>query len=119
MKPKTRKVLRFLGISIFVTILTLGCLTVAAISFFKQVVSRIEIDEKALARVMDEAVRITLREGTPQQKIDLIGSFADAPPGSASYFRPLLDEAAKDQDIQVREAATKTLERFNAPKVQP
>lgn len=121
MSSRTRKILRCLGLGLLATTVTVGCLTVAAVSYLKQAVSRIEFDNDALAKVIEDAMLATLREGTPHQKIEIIASFSDAPPDSASYFRPLLAEAAKDQDAQVRMAAIKALERFDSPgsKAQP
>lgn len=112
MKSKTRKILRVLGIGLLVSTVSLAYLAYAAVSFVKQAVSRIEIDGNALAKVMEDAVRVTLREGTSEQKIDLIASFADASPDSASYYRPLLIEAAKDRDPEVSRAARTALERI-------
>lgn len=112
MKLKTRKVLRSLGIGIFVTTVTLGCLTVAAISFLKQAASRID---DAPAKAIRDAMMNTLHEGTPERKLELIATLDSASPAAAAPYLPMLREVAKDPNPEVSQAARKTLSRVAPP----
>ncbi len=112
------KTLRLLGISFLLAAVSLAGLGIAAVAFVWQAASRITVDGAALGKVIEDAMLVTLREGTPEQKLDFIASFADAPAESASYFRPLLQEAAKDQDPEVSRAARTALERI-PPEAAP
>ena len=111
MKPKTRKVLRFLGIGL-VTTVTLGCLTVAAISLLKQPVCRID---DAPAKAIRDAMMNTLHEGTPERKLEFVAALNSASPAAAAHYLPMLREVAKDPDPEVSQAARKLLNRVAPP----
>lgn len=111
--------LRFLGIGFFVATVSFAGLAITAVAFVKQVASRIVIDTDALGRAMHEAMISTLKEGTKEQKLELIASCATASPADPAPYAPLFLEATKDTDPEVRQAAIAALKRISPEADEP
>ncbi len=116
-----RRVFRFLGIGSLVASVALVALTIAAVAFVRQAAGRIvfNVDPAAFGKMINEAMTLTLKDGTREQKLELIASFAMVSPTDAAPYAPFFAEATKDQDPDVRQAATAALERIPPEAFQP
>ncbi len=85
---------------------------IAASIYVREAISRIEIEPKALAAFLSDAVVSTLREGEPEQKLEVIESLKELAAADAAPFVPALTDATKDDDPRVRQAAIKVLGRI-------
>jgi hypothetical protein len=87
-------------------------LAIAATAYVREARTHIDIDPKALNDTMREAVIITIREGSPKQKLDTIAALEQVEASDSVPFVPALVDATKDTDLQVRLAARRTLDRI-------
>lgn len=114
-----RRVFRTIVLGGIASAILLAVLSWAAVSFLRQALGRIEIAPVAFSRMMHESVLATFREGTSQQKQDLIAAFAEAPAESIAAYRPQFQGAAKDPDPGVSRAARQALGRINPAEANP
>ena len=101
-----------LSAGLIVTVLLLVALAVAGTAFVWQAIHRLDIDPIALSDAMRDAVIVTIREGSPAQKLETIASLETAGATDAAPFVPALKDATKDQDPRVRQAAKRALDRI-------
>ena len=99
-----------------------GCAVLAALFFalvvavgFKiaDAISRIQIDPEAVSQWMTQAVIVTLEQGTPEQKLQVIRVLADMGADAREFSPSLVSGALADDDGRVREAAAEALKKID------
>lgn len=75
-------------------------------------VSRIEIDPQALAATMKQAVVVTLKDGSTDQRLQIIHTLRDMG-ADAKEFVPNLLAILNDADPQIRAAAEEALKKID------
>jgi hypothetical protein len=103
---------RLIHTVIIMTFLLLVALAVAGTAYVRQAVHHIDIDPIALSDTMRDAVILTIREGSREQKLETIASLETVGATDAAPFVPALKDATKDPDPQVRQAAKSALDRI-------
>ncbi len=78
----------------------------------REAITHVQVGRKALAALLRDAVISTLREGEPEQKLEVIESLKELGAADAAPFVLALTDATKDDDPRVRQAATKALDRI-------
>lgn len=71
-----------------------------------------EIPDDVLADAVRQSVEVTLRDGSRQQRLELLADLRDAGP-DAKLFVPVLLNSADDPDPEVRRAATEALRQID------
>jgi hypothetical protein len=84
-------------------------LAITAKAYLREATTHIDIDRKVLSDIMREAVVISIRDGSPNQKLDTIAALEQVKASDATPFVPALLDATKDTDLQVRQAARRML----------
>src|SRR4051812_204680 len=80
-----------------------GAIGLAVALFLGNVVSHIQIDPKAVQTAVNEAIVVTLKDGSPDQRLQMIHTLRDAG-ADAKQFVPQLTALLADPDPQIRDA---------------
>lgn len=88
--------------------LALGCKIVDAISRF-----HLQIDPGTVHEWMTQAMAVTLQQGAPEQKLEVIRVLGDAGADARELSPSLLMAALADEDPRVREAAAAALKKVD------
>ncbi len=94
-----------------VVVLT-GALGVALVWILWTAASRITIDPDAFNGAIHTSIVETLKDGPPDQKIQLIHALRDAGPAAVDYV-PELTAALRDEEPDVRTAAEEALKKID------
>lgn len=113
-----RQAFRVVSAGLAVAVLLLVVSAIIATVYVRQAVTRIHIDPKALSDVMRDAVIVTIREGSPEQKRETIAALEQVRAADAAPFVPALTDATKDKDPQVRQVAKKALDRIAPHEIE-
>src|SRR4051794_37428641 len=100
-----RQAFRAICAGLVVVALLLVASAVAVTSFVRQAATRIEVDPKALSDAVRDAVIVTIREGSLEQKLETMRSLEQVGAADAAPFVPALTDATTDEEPQVRQAA--------------
>jgi hypothetical protein len=101
------------GLTVAALVLVVVAITAAVCVW--EAASRFHIDPKALSDAMRDAVIVTIREGSPEQKRETIAALEQIKAADAAPFVPVLTDATRDKDPQVRQVAKKALDRIAPP----
>jgi hypothetical protein len=108
--------IRKIGVSVLVgaalVFLLAGVLAAALWAFVWNALSRLEIDPAAVTEAVKTAVVSTLKDGDPEQKLEMIRTLRDLG-ADAREFVPALTAAHGEGDARVREAAAEALRRID------
>jgi HEAT repeat protein len=90
-------------------------LTVALGFKIADAISRFQalITPETVSQWMHEAIVVTLEQGAPEQKLEVIRVLGDAGADAREYSPALLTAALKDGDPRVREAAAAALKKVD------
>ena len=75
--------------------------------------ARIQVDPEALSKAVKDGVMITLKDGLPEQKLEMIRTLREMGAG-AREFIPALSAAAADDDPRVRTAAAEAAKQIES-----
>jgi HEAT repeats len=110
------RTVRKIGVSVLVSaalvFLLVGALGVALWAFVWNAISRIEIDPAAVTTAVKTAVVTILKDGEPEQKLEMIRTLRDMGT-DAREFVPALTAAHGDGDARVRAAAAEALRKID------
>jgi hypothetical protein len=87
-------------------------LAVGLVLLFVNVVSHIQIDPAAVDDLVKSSIVATLKDGQPDQKVDLLNSLRGLGK-DATRFVPEITDALNDNDARVRAAATEALKAID------
>jgi hypothetical protein len=110
-RPQHKLLIGCLAAAAFAVVLT-GVLGVALIWFLWTAASRITIDPVAVNDIVKQSIVMTLKDGTPQQKLDMLHALRDAGPAAKDYV-PELTAALDDDDPAVRTAAAEAIKKID------
>ncbi|GAC1451919.1 MAG: hypothetical protein NVSMB9_36920 [Isosphaeraceae bacterium] len=99
-------------------VLLMVVLSIVAAVIVREAVSRIHVDPVELREMMSAGVIEVLRKGSPEEKLETIPILETLAAADAVPFVPALTEASKDENLKVRRAAIKALERITAGTIE-
>jgi hypothetical protein len=110
--PTARKLGVAAIILLVLTILVAGASVIALVLLIRNAANRVRLEGDAVSRAVHEAVAQTLKEGTPEQKLEMIRALREIGP-NAREFTLALTAALHDADARVRTAAGEALQQID------